>query len=450
MRKWLGFICVLALLVTVIGCGTNNNASTNNSDNTALETPAPASEAVDKPAVKPEPVQEKLDPVTLKVIVTVSKNEYAYIEEAVKNQWPHITLEVVGDNTIDFAKQLATGIEPDLLIVGEGGARNADKVDLVEDLNPYVEKFGYDLGLINSGLIETTKALSTEGKLLGLPIIGNFSALYYNKDIFDMFGVDYPTDNMTWQDAIDLTAKVTGTKDGVQYKGLQLTDMWRLKSPLGLNFADEEAQKSLLNTEEWKYVFETLAPVYSIPGNEPIDPADFKAGSSKGFFDEKVVAMFPNGNQLSILAERPELNWDVVTLPSYDKAPGVGFNITTNLLTVTSTSKHKDDAFRVVLTSVSEEVQNAISANGVVPSLSSAESTFASNYAGLESKNLAAVFATKQGTPHKTMPFTWNGVGNTQSGEAFNNVVFGREDINTALRKADEILNAEIKKTLGQ
>ena len=61
-----------------------------------------------------------------------------------------------------------------------------------EDLNPYVEKEGVDLkSVITEGMIEPY--YRPDGKLEAMPLLENVFVLAYNKDMFDKFGVEYPT-----------------------------------------------------------------------------------------------------------------------------------------------------------------------------------------------------------------------------------------------------------------
>ncbi|NOU90117.1 extracellular solute-binding protein [Paenibacillus sp. LMG 31460] len=43
--------------------------------------------------------------------------------------------------------------------------------------------------------------------------------LYYNKDIFDKFGISYPRNGMTWDEVYDLAKKLNRTEDGISYRG---------------------------------------------------------------------------------------------------------------------------------------------------------------------------------------------------------------------------------------
>ena len=52
-----------------------------------------------------------------------------------------------------------------------------------------------------------------DGKHYGIPFATNCTALFYNKDIFDAAGMEYPKENTTWEDFQEMAKALT--KDGV-------------------------------------------------------------------------------------------------------------------------------------------------------------------------------------------------------------------------------------------
>lgn len=65
------------------------------------------------------------------------------------------------------------------------------------NLQEYMNAEGVDLSVYPESLVEL---YSLEGSLYGLPKDFDTIALYYNKDLFDAAGVDYPTADWTWDD----------------------------------------------------------------------------------------------------------------------------------------------------------------------------------------------------------------------------------------------------------
>jgi len=76
----------------------------------------------------------------------------------------------------------------------------------LEDLQPWVERDQYDLGIYYPILMDYMKY---DGKLWGLPTTYSPRAIYYNKKLFDEAGVPYPQDGWTWNDFLEAVRKLT-------------------------------------------------------------------------------------------------------------------------------------------------------------------------------------------------------------------------------------------------
>lgn len=84
------------------------------------------------------------------------------------------------------------------------------------NLAPYAEKSGVDLSPIR----ETSLAGVTDadGAFYGYPTSGSCWMLFYNKELFDAKGIDYP-ENLTWNEYLDLIKELTGEEGGTKYWG---------------------------------------------------------------------------------------------------------------------------------------------------------------------------------------------------------------------------------------
>lgn len=63
---------------------------------------------------------------------------------------------------------------------------------------------------------EIFEASRVNGVLYSVPNIPTTRAVFYNKDLFDAAGVDYPTDDWTWDDFVEIAIKLTD-KSQMQY-----------------------------------------------------------------------------------------------------------------------------------------------------------------------------------------------------------------------------------------
>jgi multiple sugar transport system substrate-binding protein len=96
---------------------------------------------------------------------------------------------VYAENQAKFSTLVAAGTPPDICMpIGVGGV--SQNFEAWADITPYVERDNYDLGVYFGATVD----LHTHaGKgLLGLPIGVYPMVIFYNEDLFDAAGVDYP------------------------------------------------------------------------------------------------------------------------------------------------------------------------------------------------------------------------------------------------------------------
>ncbi len=63
-----------------------------------------------------------------------------------------------------------------------------------------------------------------DGVWYGMPKGFDVAAVYYNKEIFDNAGVDYPTADWTWDDFVDIATQLTDTENNIYGTGVQLDE----------------------------------------------------------------------------------------------------------------------------------------------------------------------------------------------------------------------------------
>jgi multiple sugar transport system substrate-binding protein len=100
--------------------------------------------------------------------------------------------------------------------------------------------------------------------------------------------------------------------------------------------------------------------LFQIPG-APIIPKD--TNINKQFTDGQVAMISGYTGTLPVLAQVKDHDWDVTTYPANPKNPGVGQRVDSLVMTISSTSAHKDEAFKVLSVALSDEVQTDLSRN---------------------------------------------------------------------------------------
>lgn len=220
---------------------------------------------------------------------------YFEIAEAFEAAYPNIELEVMatpwGEWTTRFTTLAAAGEMPDVVwfIAGQPGMRMGITpwAGYLFDLSPFAERIE-EGDIIDPSLLESS---TVDGELLGLPYEFNNIVLYYNKDMFDAAGLEYPNADWTWDELLEAGRALTAD-DGSQY-GLvwsQFEDDIVLGSagvtPLAL-----DGSGANYDTDEAVVAYEFLYDMYIESGIAP--RPDETAGIS---LDAGTAAMEVHGN----------------------------------------------------------------------------------------------------------------------------------------------------------
>ena len=130
--------------------------------------------------------------------------------EAFQKENPDIKVDIIDISNADYSTKmtvmLAGGEDIDAFAIknfmdyGTYISRN-----YLYPLDEFVKKDKFDLKPYGSAL----EVIKEKKKLMALPFRSDIYLLYYNKDLFDKFGVSYPTNDMTWQQVRETAKKLT-------------------------------------------------------------------------------------------------------------------------------------------------------------------------------------------------------------------------------------------------
>ncbi len=178
---------------------------------------APAAQSATTPAAEAEaPAGET---TTLTWAMWGSPEEIAThqaVADAFEAEHPEIQIEIVsypwGDYFTAMQTTWASGdVEniPDVLFLTPVLPYAAQGV--LENLDPFIEAGDYNLEDYWPALLEPAMY---EGSVYGFPRDMSAEVLYYNKDIFDEVGIEYPTDEWTWDDLLAAAEALTVSEGG--------------------------------------------------------------------------------------------------------------------------------------------------------------------------------------------------------------------------------------------
>lgn len=411
-----------------------------------------------QPDAKPQSAQA--DPVEL---VFYALSPLSGTEQEIAAQWtayvqkkhPHISFKFInatGENSVD--NFILTKQPADILFGSFASFLLYKDRDMVGDMSDLVKQYKMDLGTIEKPYIDLVHH-SFDGKLPLLPVYDLRLGLYYNKDVFDKFGIPYPKDGVTWEELLVTAKHLTRVDGGVTYRGLVTAaaggGLAINQSSLG--YVDpKKPDKAAIYTDSWKRYFETIVPLFTAPNYEPTREI-MAGGAQLKMFEQGTAAMLLAFNSYGIFnLPSLHLNWDVVSLPEMSSLRGVGAQPYPVYLGLSSTSKHKDAAFLAISALLSGEVQIDRSAKyGVFSPLKDPTAKASFGDAGMwKGKNIRAFTAQKTAAPAPATKAEFKTIIEGELNKAFLSVVTGEKDINTALREAEEASDKAIQLLLSQ
>jgi len=387
-------LAVMLVLAACSGGGSGGGASA-----TTSPSPTPTPTATPTPSPTPSPTPEPPpEPVELTAYSNVSDADFdARFAQAAIKKYPHLSFQ----HYTSAIHNLRDTIDIDLVIPDIGYSVNVADYrqgflpnDLARDITDLAAAAGFDLNQFDPGMLQTIRNLGG-GKLIGLPNTTNPLVLFYNKDIFDAFGVDYPKDGMTWDEVYELAQKVTGEVNGQTYIGFGSFHSFVFNmNPQSLPQIDPETGQASVNNEEFKKLVENLLRFYRLPGvADGYNPEGTGNDDLVRFYEKKDVAMI-----VSLLSSvnRPgflDLNWDMVTAPTFPELPGVGYQDGINFNFISKQSEHPEEAFRALAEYYSEENQIELAKLMIVTPLKNEKVRQALGQAPqLQGKNINAVY----------------------------------------------------------
>lgn len=442
MKKAIIVVSAFLALLFLGGCGEDTaadegkDASVNHVENDSI---ADSDTEVEIELEKPrEPVELTIVPRWLSMTDEEFDN---LLFEPLKQVHPHITVKV---NRTEPAQLGVTGEIPDIFYVANVRYFEFADMDIPYDMSEFIKRSQMDMEAFSSPNIDWVLELSSEGEIYGLPFDLNHYALFYNKDIFDQRGVDYPVDGMTFAEVLDLSRELTYNDGGVQYRGFIPLSPHVLSGTRSLPYYDPINKKSLLDTAEHKAILELIKPFYEIPGiiennQYPIQGADFildqTVAMSANWITDTVNRMSDNNIQM---------NFDIVGVPSFEDLPGVTIHSGAKLMGISKTSKHLEDAFLAIEYWTSPEVQSNINRGGRLTVLAdeNIRKDFGADIELLRGKNIQGALQVKPAMmipPHEYNAMIGNALDAVRA-----DLALGTKDINTLLREAQEAADQAI------
>ena len=311
-------------------------------------------------------------------VVTWDATTTAYLtaqKEAFEASHPGVTIEYVdcesgNEYGVKVSTMLAGGDTSDVIMLKEN-----DQVvqwqasGFAAPLTDYIGS--YDM----SGFVGIEKNYAIDGVQYGIPFRSDFWVLFYNKDLFDAAGVEYPTNDMTWDQYAELAKKLTDKEKDIYgthyHTWLSTVANWAV---CGTDYTLADG-----NYDNLLYFYKLYQDLEDY--GACMSFADLKASGLKygAAFENGNIAMMPMGYwQVStfindIKAGTASLNWGIVAVPHAEGvAAGSSFGNMTGVM-MNAKSEKKDLAWEYMSWLCGPEGAKATASVGARPAWVSEE-----------------------------------------------------------------------------
>lgn len=213
----------------------------------------------------------------------------------------------------DFKKQLTVGAAasslPDLAMIDNCDTVSYAAMGILEDITDEVENWKS----YQNYFPEILNTCKYEDKVYGMPLESNNLEIIYNKDIFDELGVEYPTNDWTFDDLKELAEKTTTDKyKGFAVSGIQSEESTYQFLPF---FWTAGGETMNLNSDAGKTALSLWSDMVA-EGYMPKDCITWTQSELASQFESGNIAMHVMGCWNITPYKDHDLNYGVVEVPS--------------------------------------------------------------------------------------------------------------------------------------
>ncbi|MDF2726379.1 MAG: ABC-type sugar transport system, periplasmic component [Paenibacillus sp.] len=302
------------------------------------------------------------------------------------------------------------------------------------ELSPLIKQDSIDLNAYTDVALEQLRMLG-DGKLIALSPVFSATATFYNKELFDRFGVAYPTNNMSWQSMMELAKHFARSEGGKPYYGIVTSQLpfglvQRYINGTGAAYLSEDRKKALYNSDSYRLAMEAAIEAYRT-GAFYLPPE--KQTDNKFISGEAAIALFSpsliDGMKQASAKGQPTVKWDIVTEPVDPKKPNIssfGANIQ-EAFAISAESSHKSEAWSVIKAIMSKEM-----ADELAKTKSSVLSTRKDSVLTIDGRRMDAFYAHKPDSRQsggETWPVQLAQQVSVISSEEITNMIYDRKSV---------------------
>lgn len=352
------------------------------------------------------------------VNIALDMNESAYrgsmepLFQAIEKKLSNFAFQYsfVSRNTL---KEVMEGPNVPDLIVSAANLRNVDD-ELIYPLDKEIS----DVSTIIPSLLSHIKSYDRQERLMGIPLNTQYYALYYNTKAFDYFELEYPDDQLTWSQMIEISRMMVNkaSASGNLYVPITLSPeaIYQPFNQLNMTYTNPNTgDVTFTSSVEYIRYLEFIKSFFELPGMK-----EEYAFSTEMRSSENRLSL-PRAMQLSLHFDVQVMNieseqWqylDFAPVPVWEELPEVGPSLRPfYAMFIPSRSQHKNEAVSLIKTFISTEIQTFVAENPtgfMAPVLTDPKvhQQFGANMPQYQGKNVAAFF---KRTPAQWQSSPWD------------------------------------------
>jgi multiple sugar transport system substrate-binding protein len=355
------------------------------------------------------------------------------LEEIVNPALASENITAVFEPTPDFQKALVNGLSA-------GTAADLFYVDVFWSDSIFNTGKAATLDVDTSAFIPNlVSAFTVDGKVYGVAKDFNTLAIEYNKDIFDEAGVEYPSENDTWdtlkeklvtiQSSLPDTYGVCVMPDFARFGAFAFASGWQPFDEMGHTKLDDNFRRA------FEFYTGLVADGAGITHDKVGSP-----GWTGGCFKTDQVAVAIEGAWIGgfLRDQAPNLNYGTTFMPKDPVSGQRGNLMFTVSWTLNNDSPNKDAALKVLSALTSPEAQQWVLERGLaIPSRSALSDNAYFQQEGKEAELNRVVF--QGASDGNVLPFKAGSYGDQWKkliDEALNGVLSGERTVDEAINEA--------------
>lgn len=288
-----------------------------------------------------------------------------------------------GDIFTKNIAQIAAGNPADVMAGGLNDVRYRASQDQLTQLNDYI-----DSAYLDNFYDTFSNAVTEDGNIYAIPLVGDTRFIYYNKNMFEEIGISEEKGNLpdTWEELQDVAYQLDkynadGTLDVMGFHpnlGNGGAETWFVNAKQGTFWYDWDSEELAINNQEGLNALDYINSYTEHYTQRSYDEymAAFSSGMSDPFVSEKLgMLLQTNAYVAAINQNAPDLNYGVLLMPEMVEGNGRAVNGGGFSIEVPRGAKNPEASMEFIKWMTSPEMQEYWTSNmGEVPTRNDVDS----------------------------------------------------------------------------